>query len=88
MSNYAIYHEYSATHTVMPGQNTENTDTTELLQQLLSQPQKVEVDGKQVWNHELDHVVELDEYIQKKRAMKNRGCGIRFTKLEAGGAVR
>ena len=72
----------------MPDTTANQTDNSDVLEQVMLQPQKVEVDGKEVWHHDLDQVVALDKYIQSKRAMKKRGCGIRFSKLEAGGAVR
>lgn len=67
----------------MPKQN-----TTDNLQQAMMQPKRVEVDGKTVEQHNLSDMIAMDKYVESKKALKRRGLGIRFTKMESGGGAR
>lgn len=60
--------------------------TPEELAEKINQPKKVEIDGQKVEQHDLSEVVEFDKYIEAKKAVKKRGSGLKFSKLEASGA--
>lgn len=62
-------------------------DTTEQLRKAMLQPKKVEVDDKTVEQHSLQDVIAMDRYVEAKKALSRRGCGIRIGKMKAGGAV-
>ena len=62
-------------------------DNTEQLRRAMLQPKKVEVDDKTVEQHDLKDVIAMDQYVEAKKALGRRGCGIRFGKFKAGGAV-
>jgi hypothetical protein len=51
-----------------------------------SGPKSAEVDGQKVEQHSIADQIAADEYLAKKRAMRRRGCGLKFTKLEHSGA--
>lgn len=61
---------------------------TELLENAMTQPKKVIVDDKTVEQHSLEDMIALDKYIETKKAMRKRSLGIRFAKMQAGGASR
>lgn len=63
-------------------------ETEQQLRELMLQPKKVEVDDKKVEQHSLDDVIAFDRYLEAKKAVERRGFGIRFAKMESGGAVR
>lgn len=65
-----------------------DTNTTEQLRKAMLQPKKVEVDNKKVEQHSLDEVIAMDRYVEAKKALGRRNCGIRFSKLESGGGVK
>ena len=57
----------------------------EPLERLASQPKSVESDGQKVESHSLREQIELDRYIESKKAMKRGSLGFRLTKMRAGG---
>ena len=59
---------------------------TEDLAKKIDQPKVVEIDNQKVTQHSLKEVAEFDRYIQGKKAIKKRGSGLKFTKMEASGA--
>lgn len=67
----------------MPEQN-----NTEVLENAMTQPKKVIVDDKTVEQHSLEDMIALDKYIETKKAIRKRSLGIRFAKMQAGGASR
>lgn len=62
-------------------------DITQQLKEAMLRPKKVEIDGKTVEQHNLQDVIAMDKYAESKQALKRSGCGIRFTKMQASGAV-
>lgn len=55
----------------------------EQLEEKLNQPKKVEIDGQKMENHDLSEISDFDRYIESKKAVKRRGSGLKFSKLES-----
>jgi len=66
--------------------NETQTDLEKAILQNASGPKSAEVDGQKVEQHSLSDQIAADEYLAKKRAMRRKGCGLKFTKLEHSGA--
>lgn len=62
-------------------------DDSKRLEDALSAPKKVEVDGKVVENHALSDVIALDRYLRSMKASKRSRHGFRVSKMEASGSV-
>lgn len=66
----------------MPNVNLEN----QLLENA-TQPKSAEIDGQKVEQHSLKEQIEVDAYLAKKRAMRQKNCGLKVSKLNHSGAV-
>jgi len=51
-----------------------------------SGPKSAEIDGQKVEQHSLSDVIEADEYLASKSALKRRSRGLKFNKLQPSGA--
>lgn len=49
-------------------------------------PKSAEVDGQRVEQHSLSDLIKADEHFARKRAMRSRRSGLKFTKLQHSGA--
>ena len=65
-------------------ENQENLE--EKIRQNATGPKSVDIDGQKVEQHSIADQIAADEYLAKKRAMRRKGCGLKFTKLEHSGA--
>ena len=62
--------------------------TAQELEQQAAKPKVVEVDGQRVEQHSLPDQIAFDRYLAAKKAAERRVVGVRFAKMEAGGAVQ
>lgn len=60
--------------------------TEDSLEKKIDQPKMVDIDGQKVEQHSLKEIAEFDRYLAGKKAVKRRGSGLKFTKMEASGA--
>lgn len=56
------------------------------LEKKIDQPKKVEIDNQKVEQHSLKDIADFDRYLASKQAIKKRGSGLKFSKMEAPGA--
>ncbi|MEG1880406.1 MAG: hypothetical protein RR145_03710 [Oscillospiraceae bacterium] len=56
------------------------------IEQMAAQPKMIDIDGQKVENHNVKDLIEVDRYLEAKKAAKKCGRGLRFSKLEAPGA--
>ena len=66
--------------------NETQTDLEKAILQNASGPKSAEVDGQKVEQHSLSDQIAADEYLAKKKALRN-GSGLKITKLNHSGAV-
>jgi hypothetical protein len=59
---------------------------TDPLENKADEPKRVQVDGTSVEQHSLKDRIELDRYLESKKAAK-KGLGIRFLKIVPPGAT-
>ena len=57
------------------------------LEDAMSKPKKVEIDGKVVENHSLSDVIALDRYMRTVKASRKSRHGFRVARMEASGTV-
>ena len=60
--------------------------TDELMEELLKQPKRVEVDGQSVENQSDADLIQIDRYRASKKALASGHCPLRITKMAGGGA--
>ena len=60
-------------------------DSSDRLKRLADQPKSVESDGQKVESHSLREQIEMDRYLEAKKAMKKGVPGFRIMKMKAGG---
>lgn len=51
-----------------------------------SGPKSAEIDGQKVEQHSLSDVIEADQYLASKSALKGKSRGLKFSKLQPSGA--
>ena len=59
----------------------------EAMENLLTSPKEVEVDGQRVTNQSVGDLIKVANYLASKNALKGRKLPIRITKMASGGAV-
>ena len=59
----------------------------EAMENLLTSPKEVEVDGQRVTNQSMADIIKAANYLASKNALKGRKLPIRITKMASGGAV-
>ena len=59
----------------------------EAIENLLTSPKEVEVDGQRVTNQSMADIIKAANYLASKNALKGRKLPIRITKMASGGAV-
>ena len=57
------------------------------LEDAMSKPKKVEIDGKVVENNSLSDVIALDRYMRTVKASRKSRHGFRVSRMEASGTV-
>ena len=63
-------------------------DGKNTVKEAMTQPRKGTVDGQSFEGHSLPDLIAADKYVRAQEAAKKRGSGLRFAKLQAGGAVQ
>ena len=59
----------------------------EAMENLLTSPKEVEVDGQRVTNQSVGDLIKVANYLASKNALKGRKLPIRITKMAAGGGA-
>ena len=59
----------------------------EAMENLLTSPKEVEVDGQRVTNQSVGDLIKVANYLASKNALKGRKLRIRITKMVAGGGA-
>ena len=59
----------------------------EAMENLLTSPKEVEVDGQRVTNQSVGDLIKVANYLASKNALKGRRLPIRITKMAAGGGA-
>ena len=65
-------------------ENQENLE--DKIRQNATSPKSVDIDGQKVEQHSIADQIAADEYLAKKKALRN-GSGLKITKLNHSGAV-
>lgn len=58
-----------------------------IIEQLLTQPKVVEVDGQRVENQSVGDLIKAAKFLAAKEATNGRRCPLKVTKMVAGGAI-
>lgn len=58
-----------------------------IIEQMLTQPKVVEVDGQRVENQSVGDLIKAAKFLAAKDATNGRRCPLRVTKMAAGGAI-
>ena len=64
----------------------EDKQVEDAIRENASGPKSAEIDGQKVEQHSLSDVIEADEYLASKSALKRRSRGLKFNKLQPSGA--
>ncbi len=64
----------------------ESESLTKQIVKNASGPKSAEVDGQKVEQHSLSEMVEADQYLASKKALKRKNRGLKFSKLQSSGA--
>ena len=59
----------------------------EAMENLLTSPKEVEVDGQRVTNQSMADIIKAANYLASKNALKGRKLPIRITKMASGGGA-
>ena len=57
------------------------------IEKILERPKRVEVDGQVVEYHDATDMIDVDRYLESKKATRKRKFPIRITKMMSGGAI-
>jgi hypothetical protein len=61
-------------------------ENDEKLRENMNSPKSAEIDGQKIEQHSLKEQIELDRYLESKKALR-RGLGLRIAKMKAGGSA-
>ena len=64
----------------------DKTDLADAIEKNAAGPKSANVDGQSVEQHSLSDQIAADRYLASKKAVKSRGCGLKFTKMSHSGA--
>ncbi|QDV23439.1 hypothetical protein [Aureliella helgolandensis] len=87
MADEASYGEYYGDYSGETAANAESDLAGEIAANA-TDPQSITVDGVTVSNRNLKDQIEADRYLAAKRAAKRAPFGVRFARVNPGGAVR
>ena len=57
------------------------------IEKLMERPKRIEVDGQVVENHDAADLVEVDRYLESKKATRKRRFPVRVARMMLGGAI-